>query len=444
MFLGTIEPEVRAIVQEHVRDWDVEDIYVGCSGAFTIERFLGPLGHRMHGNDVAIYTSQLGKYLSGQPVDLALRPESADELAWLEPYLQDDADRVATMMLGTRFLQYVGKPGRYFDRMIDGFQRQFETMHAQTKAKVEAVALRLDSFHPMDVRDWLRDVVPANGAVASFPPFDVGGYEAMWEPLDKHFTWDAPQYAILDDDGIRDTLELIMDREHWILASNHRREEWENSLVGVVQTSPRRRPNYVYASTHKTRIVKPRTTMAPVLAPRLSAGDRIGDTIKLAPLTLPQFNQLRAQYLNPKIRTAAPSAAFAVLSEGRVVGAIAALPGKFAPDEIYLMSDFAVSGSDYPRLSKLVVMAACSTELQHLMQNLMSKRIRHVATTAFTQNPVSMKYRSILDLTKRADSTDPDFNYELNYGGEIGRWTLTEAVTEWRRRGWDKLKGDTQ
>ncbi len=110
LFLGTIEPEVRAIVQEHVRDWDVEDIYVGCSGAFTIERFLGPLGHRMHGNDVAIYTSQLGKYLSGQPVDLALRPESADELAWLEPYLQDDADRVATMMLGTRFLQYVGKP----------------------------------------------------------------------------------------------------------------------------------------------------------------------------------------------------------------------------------------------------------------------------------------------------------------------------------------------
>lgn len=687
MFLGTIEPEVRAMVQEHVRSWGVNDVYVGCSGAFTIERFLGPLGHRMHGNDVSIYTCQLGKYLSGQFVDYTIRPESAEELAWLEPYMETDADRIATLMLGTRFLQFVGKTGAYFDRMLDGFQRQFPEMHAATKAKVEAVETRLASFDVMDVRDWLRNVVPPEGAVASFPPFDclapehrlltadlrwvpcgelqtgdeimafeeyptdgrrsrrwqraritrsepgvkecvrvtlangdeivcttdhpwlantahnalkwvragmltsnhkvlqvadtwefdtsndggwiagifdaegtlpqlnqlsmgqqsgivldkamkllgdkgfnvavwengtrpdydmvyrlsipgghreairmlgtfrpqrlitrhaeriendpiamrgtsvdvvsveplglhpiqsittstgtyigekyamhnTGGYETMWKPLDQHFEWAEPDYDILDEKGIHDTLELIMDRDHWILASNHRRPEWEERLVGVVQTSPRRRPNYVYASTEKTRIVKPRTVLEPVKVPRLGKGDRIGETLKLAPLTLPQFNMLRAQYLNPKIRTAAPSASFAVLSEGRIIGAIAVLPGKFDPDEIYLMSDFAVAASDYPKLSKLVVMAACSKELQHLMQNAMSRPIRKVATTAFTQKPVSMKYRSILSLSKRSDSADPDFAFELQYGGEVGRWTLTEAVAIWKEK-WGQLK----
>ena len=72
------------------------------------------------------------------------------------------------------------------------------------------------------------------------------------------------------------------------------------------------------------------------------------------------------------------------------------LTGKFDPDEIYLMSDFAVASSDYPKLSKLVVMAACSKEMQHLMQNAMSRPVRKIATTAFTQNPVSMKYRGTM------------------------------------------------
>lgn len=444
IFLGTIEPEVRAIVQEHVREWRVDDVYVGCSGAFTIERFLGPLGHKMHGNDVSIYTCQIGKYLSGQPVDFTLREESQAELAWLEPYMQTDADKIATLMLGTRFLQFVGKSGRYFDRMLDGFRRQFDDMHASTVEKVKAVTVRLESFHAMDVREWLTGVVPPDGPVASFPPFDVGGYETMWKPLDQHFTWDEPEYEVLDDQGIKDTLDLIMDRDHWILASNHRRADWEDRLVGVVQTSQRRRPNYVYASTRRTRIVKPRTVMEPVKVPRLGRGDRIGDTIKLAVLTLPQFNFLRAQYLNPKIRVAAPGAQFAVLSEGRLVGAIGVLPGKFDPDEIYLLSDFAVPSSDYRRLSKLVVMAALSKEMQHLMQNAMSRPIRKIATTAFTQNPVSMKYRGCLQMTSRKESTDPDWKFELQYGGTVGEMTLDEVVAEWRRRGWDDVKGGAE
>lgn len=441
VFAGTIEVEVRSIVQEHVRTWDVSDVWVGCSGNFSIERFLGPLHYTMHGNDVSIYTCQLGKYLSGQRVDFTLRDESKEQLGWLEPFMETDADKIATLMLGTRFLQFVGKPGRYFTRMLDGFIRQYPEIHAQTRKKVEAVTVKLASFHAMDVREWLTDVVPETAAVASFPPFDVGGYETMWKPLDHHFTWDEPRYEILNDAGILETLELIKAREHWILASNHRRGEWEDQLVGVVQTSPRRRPNYVYASTHRTRIVKPRIVMEPVNVPRLGPGDRVGETIKLAPLTAQQFNFLRAQYLNPKIRTAAPAAQFAVLSEGRLVGAIGVLPGKFDPDEIYLLSDFAVPSSDYRRLSKLVVMAAVSKEMQHLMQNAMSRPIRRIATTAFTQNAVSMKYRGCLELSKRSESTDPDWKFELQYGGDVGRWTLTEAVAEWRRRGWDDLKG---
>lgn len=439
MFLGTIEPEIRSIVSEHTRLWGRNEYWIGCSGNFTIERFLHGDGIRLHSNDVSIYTSAIGAYLSGKPVEIVLKEQSREQLEWLEPYLQTDADKIATMMLGTRFLDMIGKRGVYYERMLNGFRRQFAEMHAATKAKVEGVSFRVQSYHAMDVREWLRDVVPADGAVISFPPFDVGGYESMWAPLEKHFDWPEPEYDVLDEKGIKDTLALIMDREDWIFASNIRHEDWEHKLVGVVQTSPRRRPNYVYASSRRTRIVRPKEDMVPVLNPRMRKGDEIGDTIKLAPLKLQQFNTLRAQYLNPKIRGAAPSCAFAVLSEGRVLGAFAYSPGKFTPDEMYLMSDFAVSGTDYPRLSKLIVLAALSKETKHLLQNSASKRINVMATTAFTQNPVSMKYRGILELTKRSPSKDPEFEFELQYGGRVGDWTLQEALDLWKKK-WGKRR----
>lgn len=385
----------------------------------------------------------MGAYFAGKPVELSLREESreefGDEIEWVDEYMSTDVDRLATMMLGTRFLDYIGKTGRYYSRMLDGTRRQFPEMHAKTVEKIQAIDWQIDSFHPEDVRDYLRDTVPADGAVIAFPPFDVGGYEAMWKSLDTHFEWPEPEYDVLDDDGITETLELIKDREHWIFASNHRHEEWEDQLVGVVQTAARRRPNYVYASTKRTRIVRPTEKFEPVLNPRMRKGDVMGDRIALAPLTLHQFNSIRAQYLNPKIRTSAPMASWAVLSDERVLGAFAVSPGKYAPDEVYMMSDFAVDGSDYKRLSKLIVMAAVSEEAQHLYQNVTSKRVRALSTTAFTKNPVSMKYRGILDLMKRAESKDPEWDFELMYGSTVGRWTLAEALETWKRKWGDTV-----
>lgn len=442
MFLGTIEPEIRSIVNEHTRNWETNEYWIGCSGNMTIERFLHAPGVKLHSNDVSVYTTALGNYLSGQPVELALKDESADALSWLEPYLVDDADKLATMMLGTRFLDMVGKTGKYYERMMDGTKRQFPEMHATTKAKIEGLSFRVESYHSMDVREWMRNVVPENGAVISFPPFDVGGYESMWAPIEKHFNWPEPSYSILDEDGIKDTLALIMQRDDWIFASNIRHDDWEQHLCGIVQTSPRRRPNYVYASSKRTRIVRPREQTMPVLNPRLRKGDVIGDEIKLAPLKLQQFNSLRSQYLNPKIRTSAPSCAFALLSEGRVLGAFAFSPSTWSPDEMYMMSDFPVSNTDYPRLSKLLVLAACSKETKHLLQNVTSKRMASLTTTAFTQKPVSMKYRGILDLSKRSDSKDPEFEFELKYDGELGRWTLAEALTMWKKK-WGQTREDT-
>ena len=38
MFRGSIPAPLRSIIYEHAGIWPGEDIYIGCSGSFTIER----------------------------------------------------------------------------------------------------------------------------------------------------------------------------------------------------------------------------------------------------------------------------------------------------------------------------------------------------------------------------------------------------------------------
>ena len=84
MFHGSIPDDVRRILHQLVADWRCQDVYVGCSGNFTVERVLAETGRfRIHGNDVTLYSSVLGWYLSGARIPISLKPEVEDDFPWL-------------------------------------------------------------------------------------------------------------------------------------------------------------------------------------------------------------------------------------------------------------------------------------------------------------------------------------------------------------------------
>lgn len=143
-----------------------------------------------------------------------------------------------------------------------------------------------------------------------------------------------------------------------------------------------------------------------------------------------QFNALRSRYLNPRIAPGAANLAVAVKDgAGRVLGVFAMAPSSFTPDEAYLLSDFAVAPTGYPRLSKLIVLAATSSEARLLCQRAFCRR-RAVSTTAFSNNPVSMRYRGLLRLTKRAPRTRTAGRTSSN---TRARWAVTASPRPCRR-----------
>lgn len=439
-FIGSIPNPLRSIVSEAVKSWPKEDVYVACSGNFTIERTLLSVDPtiRIHSEDVSIYTTAVGRWLTDAPVELTLTEEYREIVPWLEPYLDGATSTVAALMLATRFAADLGSDHPWRRRNVEGHVRQFEAMHAKTVAKLDESRFRLASYDCQDVRDWLDTTVPEDATVLSFPPFDTGGYEKLYERLDAMFDWPRPTYEILDEDGVEAVVQKIADRPRYLMGVLQEREDLAEHLVSYVKPTPGGRPFYVYAkSDTKVRYVVPNVKPAPVTIPRLTRGEEIGDTMTLHRLTDAEFHAVRSKYLNPAIKTTMGNLKVptAVLVDGKMVGVFCF--GLWQPgsaDRILLTTDFAVAPHDYPKLSKLVVMAALSTEAQLTVEQMFTRRCREIQTAVYSNSPVSMKYRGLMDLAAREEREGEPFKFKLSYEAEAGRWSLADALDEWKRR----------
>ncbi len=104
-FIGSINAETRKWLGNNGQAFDGRQVWVGCSGAFTVEQILcryAPKA-RIRGNDVSLYSSALGAYLAGQDFKLSVREE---KFSWLHPYLGDVEARAAAVMVLFEALKY--------------------------------------------------------------------------------------------------------------------------------------------------------------------------------------------------------------------------------------------------------------------------------------------------------------------------------------------------
>lgn len=247
--------------------------------------------------------------------------------------------------------------------------------------------------------------------------------------MDSVFEWQPPPYRVFDDERVRELAETLAARPYWILIRDGPVETLDKHLAArVAGGSIRSLPTWVYAGGARPRLTLARQKAKPPDIPRMNVDSSIGPGSRLSLVRIAgeEMNALRSLYLNPKIPPAKAMLNFAVLVDGAIAGAIAITASQRLGDA-YMLSDFAVRPTRYRRLSKLVVAAALSAELQCATEQAMGRRVRLIATTAFTDKPESMKYRGIMELHDRKPG-------RLNYTGAAGRWTLEGALEWWLRK----------
>lgn len=258
MFHGSLPDSVQQIMGDCIRDWKCTDIYVGCSGNFTIERMLkGVTNARLHGNDVTIYSCLLGRYFSGAPLNARFNENYEGPMEFIQEYMKTDLDIATCVLLLSKMSTYLGsKPNPYYVRMIEAYKDQWPELFDKTRTKLEKAGQFLDSFYAGDVIGWVDDVPKDQGFVC-YPPFYSGDYEKMFKVIEGIIAWDPPEYDMIDKDKIFEMFRKLTERDYFMFGTNDELEEFSDYLMGISQTTNRGVPLYVYSKAPKSRHHRP-------------------------------------------------------------------------------------------------------------------------------------------------------------------------------------------
>jgi hypothetical protein len=186
-FIGSINAETRRWLGNNGPAFDGREVWVGCSGAFTVEQILTRYAPKakLRGNDVSIYSGVLGAYLTGQPFNLSVQEE---KFAWLEPYLGDEEAKAATVMVLFEALKYEKDKNLFQHRHWAHYLNNFGSFHQGTVARLRErkKEVRLEGYTTKDIYDLL-DEAPKDGVIIAFLPTYAGGYERMFRRLEEIF-----------------------------------------------------------------------------------------------------------------------------------------------------------------------------------------------------------------------------------------------------------------
>jgi hypothetical protein len=426
-FVGSINAETRKWLGNNGAAFNGRQVYVGCSGNFTVEQLLSRYAPkaRIWGNDVSIYSSALGAYLANQPFELSVKE---DEYKWLEAYLEDVEGKAAALMVLLEALKYENTNNAFKARHWAHYHNNFARFHQATveKLRERKKGIRLEGYTGKDIFDLL-DEIPKEAVVIAFLPTYAGGYERMFKRLGEIFTWDEPDYQIIDEERKKRTILKMRERDYLYLDD----KVYPGLPMVAVVRKARMKPVYIYSNMAALRLAVLKQQRRSQFVPfaRLSDQDEITPASQLAivPTSNAVVNYYRDVYLSKGVGIPADGEApFAVAVDGKVFGFLifARMQGR---GDVYLLADFVVNSVRYRRLAKLLLLVIQTREIRRMMEEKLLAELPTCTTMVFTDKPVSMKYRGLFKLARRDQG-------KLVYSTEMGIRNLSEVIPLWLKK----------
>ncbi len=432
-FIGSINDKLRKFFYTNAGILEGREVFIGCSGNFTVEQIISrrcPTAI-IHSNDVSMYTSVLGHHITGRPLPLTVVNE---ELLWMQKYIDQGGDYAAACLsLALSMFKFEKRNNTFAERMWQTYLINFETMLEKTVEKVRKAAehIRCDEYTMMDVHDYYPQ---PDGVSIGFLPTYVGGYEKLFQRLDESIQWDQPAYDMLTTERREATIEKMAQGD-FILYDDRERDMPVVARVDL----PGKRTVWIYSNMDfgkglfKTKINERRSKYNLLMPEEEIPATAV---IKAQEADLPTINHYRSMYLSKKIAPGSGGPCYLVFADDKLFGfLIFQTYSKKGgdKDEIYMLSDFVVPSIRHKRLAKLLIMASKCREMKQILDEKSIRRYTSIMTTAFTENPVSMKYRGIYDLIKRGKTQEG--KQFLNYRGEFDQnSTFTEVVKTWSKK----------
>lgn len=430
MFVGAVNSTVRSYLATNADVFTGRHVVVGCSGNFTLEsviaQYARPAG--IHSNDVSLYSCTAGRWLAGQEPEYTV---ASPEFDWLPPMLTTRERKVAGLMVLLDMLEFEKRNNPHRVRMWNLYRENFTSLLDKTAEKLSEVGLKLDSFYAGDVFDhFLRFAGDKRAIFCCYAPTYAGGYERMYKRLDAIIHWDQPEYQLLDDKRRDALLAWMMERNFlW----------YDDRAIDGMQPeatfkSGRNKAVHLYANVARSAYV---ADYPPHVLPKLPlAGCDLELTldaqVRLCPIKTSDLARYKDAFLAKNIDHGQGMWAFSVQVDEKVIGFLEFKSSDFARDQVYMMADFAVPGTRYKRISKLILQLSVAEETKRLLERVSVVKKRGISTTAFTDRSVSMKYRGVFDLDKRGETASGQ--KFLNYSAQFNHLSWQETYRQWLTR----------
>lgn len=425
MFVGAVPRPAIEQITRTVPFGDWRRVFVGCSGSFRFDRAVKDVhpSVMVHSNDVSLLPCALGHLATGQSIPITF----TGRLAFVEESLAGlpFAARVAAVEVALEMAKYKGR-NPFAESHFAHYRERFAEFLAPAMARLAAfqAGLHITGFYPGDFRQQALRAAEAGGGVAAFPPTYKNGYERLYKFVDDNTDWDRPTYDVWDPAKLEDWLdELDQLKLRYCVLTDHTLER-HNPVT--VYHSDANKSVYTFSDAATSSVRRGNHRSEPFRYTPVDP-DALGpmSVVQVISATSAQMNFLKDIYLAKGIAHVSGLANFLVLIDGHLAGGFIYAREKFGDTAIYLLSDFALAPKS--RVSKLIAMLATSETLIGRLEVKLMQRITSVKSTAFTDRPVSMKYRGIYELVSRKPGM-------LNYASEVRNQTPAAIYVEWFQR----------
>ncbi|MFV0421613.1 hypothetical protein [Oleidesulfovibrio sp.] len=446
-FLGSVAGPLRKVLAAYAQEVEIPAL-LPCAGNFTVGAALRSGGYTGHitGCDITLYTSALGAYLAGTELVVSERPDCPEHLrGFLD--CSDPAHLAASVAIMLDLRQVWKNKSVWHRRTLANFRRAWPALMEKTLRKLTTYRDHMAqgqgfAYLPMDAVELLAKHDKDHAVFIAPPTFGSRDYINQERMLAAAASWNAPEYTEISFQDVP-IYEQITSFRQWMIIMERPLPEIEKVLgepVAVVHKG-RKSITYAYAGHSKRRIVT-RSYLQSRSPGHIFPGDkRLTGTEKTGLVLLDKQQTVRMNELFMSVRVdyflADVALSIGLCLDSKLIGKLDfnitkhdwALPT--TGQQIYQRSDLAVPSAE-PRLAKLVLMMCQSHEVKQLIDATFKGDYRYAVTTAFSRNPVSMKYRGVYKLHKRLE--DKDGTYRLNYYGALGLWTLEEAYALWLQK----------
>ena len=441
-FIGAINIMARKSVAEFAAYMQYPALVIG-AGNFTVPAALRSGGYlgAVHSCDVSLYSSVLGTYLSdNQPLNLSEKPDAPEHLKGLLD-IRSSLYAAASITLLFDLREVWQEKNPYQARILGQYLDRWTSLMSETVAKLEAYRLHVApiSFESRCGFEVL-DSRPSDSTVFAFPPTYKRGYERLEKLFTSLISWPAPSYAEMTDKTLSLYEKIASFKSYFVVLEKDLPDVY--AILGhptAIMPRGHGKTYIINKTPGKKWVVKKQLytlEAGPIYPPDKEPA--AGETLSMVKLSLKQTLRLNELYLSHGIDyfEGGVGVSIAFLLAGRIIGKADFCPTNYEwkldppGKQIYLMSDLAVP-SRIIRLSKLILLALLSSEVKAILNEYYIESFQYVTTTAFSKNPVSMKYRGIFKLHSRKKLPG---GYLLNYFAPFGSYLLASSMEIWKKR----------